>query len=180
MLQLLVSLCIALVVFGSSIWVLIDAQRLGVRGEGKGMTSNSPAAWFAGCVLLWIVVFPLYLVTRSKVLAARSGGSPDAPLAEIAPRLASRGVVPRRSAGAPAWVGPASLAVGVASVPLAIFGILASPLWIGGLVLGVWGVAAGGRGRTHAVVGLIASVLGFFAMVAAIVLMAHWMQRQQG
>ena len=69
------------VVLGSSIWVLVDAQSL---GAGKldpqkvvpakfRLSSNpdpGPGAWFFGCLLLWIVVFPMYLLQRPNLKAA--------------------------------------------------------------------------------------------------------------
>ena len=180
MLQFCLALSVAFVVFGSSIWVLIDAQRLGIKGGQGGLLSNSPVVWFIGCIALWIVAFPLYLVARSRAVATRRSAVPDVCLedgAAFAPRpTASRG---HRQAGAPAWVGPTSLAVGIASIPAAVVGILGAPLWLGGLGLGIWGAAAGGAGRRLAIGGIVASVAGFFAMIAAIVLMTVWMQSQK-
>lgn len=54
-----------LIVLGSSIWVLIDAKSIGVRkGVITGLGNMGPWAWFFGCLLLWIVGFPLYLIKR--------------------------------------------------------------------------------------------------------------------
>lgn len=69
----------ALVVI-TSIWAGLDAQKLGA-GKLKlgGLADTSPAGWFAGCLLLWIVVFPLYLITRPKLTSVGGGvsGEPE-------------------------------------------------------------------------------------------------------
>ncbi len=50
---------------GSSIWVVVDANSIGVkRGQIRGMGDMTPWGWFFGCLLLWIVVFPCYIVAR--------------------------------------------------------------------------------------------------------------------
>ncbi|MGC9975355.1 MAG: zinc ribbon domain-containing protein [Syntrophales bacterium] len=58
---------IPLIVIGSSLWVLYDAHKLGVR---KGMLGGNfdygPTEWFLFSLLLWIVGFPLYLSKRQK------------------------------------------------------------------------------------------------------------------
>lgn len=56
-----------LVSIGTSIWVLIDAKSIGVkRGQIQGIGNLGPWGWFFACLLLWIVVFPFYLVKRSE------------------------------------------------------------------------------------------------------------------
>jgi hypothetical protein len=52
---------ILLVVVGSTIWVGFDASK---REWGSG--SGTPR-WVLGCILLWLVVFPIYLVKRTRV-----------------------------------------------------------------------------------------------------------------
>ncbi len=53
------------VVLGTSVWVVIDAHSIGVsKGKIKGMGDMGPWGWFFGCLLLWIIVFPFYLVRR--------------------------------------------------------------------------------------------------------------------
>jgi hypothetical protein len=57
-----------LIILGTSIWVFFDATALGVR---RGIVNWSfldmgPGRWFIACLLLWIVVFPLYLSLRPK------------------------------------------------------------------------------------------------------------------
>ena len=51
---------ITIIVLGTSIWVLADASQ---RKLGKG---EYPIVWFIGCLLLWIIIFPLYIAKRSK------------------------------------------------------------------------------------------------------------------
>jgi hypothetical protein len=55
-----IGVLILLVVVGTTIWVGIDASRRDWSG-GSGT-----ATWVLGCILLWIVVFPLYLAKRGK------------------------------------------------------------------------------------------------------------------
>lgn len=55
---------VLLLVIGTSIWVGVDA---GGRDWSNSTFAKSPAAWVLGCLLLWIVVFPIYLVQRSSV-----------------------------------------------------------------------------------------------------------------
>jgi hypothetical protein len=58
---------VLLVVVGTTIWVGVDASK---RDWGGGFGT---ATWVVGCIVLWIVMFPIYLVKR--------GGAPlkDAP-----------------------------------------------------------------------------------------------------
>ena len=58
---------IFLLIIGTSIWVLFDAKSIGVKkGQIKGLANIGPWGWFFGCLLLWIVGFPLYLANRNK------------------------------------------------------------------------------------------------------------------
>ena len=59
---------IYLLVIGTSLWVLVDANSLGVK-KGKlngGLFDMGPAGWFFACLLLWIVAFPVYLGKRNE------------------------------------------------------------------------------------------------------------------
>ena len=58
------SLVIALVILGSASWVGYDASQ---RDWSRSSFANRPWKWVLGTVLLWIVVFPLYLIQRGKV-----------------------------------------------------------------------------------------------------------------
>ena len=65
-----------LVVIGTSIWVLIDAKAIGVRkGLIHGLGDMGPWGWFFGCLLLWIIGFPLYLAKRSEFKRANAATS---------------------------------------------------------------------------------------------------------
>ena len=65
---------VLLLVLGTAIWAAIDSSKLGVRSGclGGGFADIGPAGWFFGVLLLWIIGFPLYLVTRPKYLARRT------------------------------------------------------------------------------------------------------------
>ena len=55
------------VVVATSIWVLLDAQKLGVRkGIIAGIGNMGPWGWFWSCLLLWFVAFPMYLIKRPE------------------------------------------------------------------------------------------------------------------
>jgi len=67
-------------VIGSAIVVGLDAQNLkaGKHNLG-GIADTSPAVWFLGTLLLWILVFPMYIFTRSKLVAANAGVDSETP-----------------------------------------------------------------------------------------------------
>lgn len=53
---------VVLVVLITSIWAGIDVRRRRRAGE----TKDAAWSWVVGSLLLWIVVFPLYLWSRSR------------------------------------------------------------------------------------------------------------------
>lgn len=62
-------LLVLLVVLASDAWVYADAKAHTERGtpvvfSAGTLVVDTPAAWFVGALLLWIVVFPLYLSAR--------------------------------------------------------------------------------------------------------------------
>jgi len=58
---------ILLLVVVTSIWVFVDAKKIGVKkGQVKGLADLGPAGWLFACLLLWIVAFPLYLIKRPE------------------------------------------------------------------------------------------------------------------
>jgi hypothetical protein len=64
---------VAAVVVLSSVWVAVDAARHRVPTFGEHYDINTGAvAWFLGCILFWIFVFPAYLVRRAAVLRDRA------------------------------------------------------------------------------------------------------------
>lgn len=63
-----------LIIVVSSIWVFFDAKKIGARkGLVSGFLDMGPTTWALCCILLWIVSFPAYLITRPKIIAANSG-----------------------------------------------------------------------------------------------------------
>jgi len=77
----LVNQLLGLAVVTTSFWVLFDAYRLmanvpkpALRTVTKATTS--PFVWFIGCLLLWIVAFPWYLIVRGKYKALQGRGKP--------------------------------------------------------------------------------------------------------
>jgi hypothetical protein len=57
-----------LIVIITSIWVLIDAKKIGVKkGQIKGLADIGPWGWFFVCLLLWIIGFPFYLLKRGEL-----------------------------------------------------------------------------------------------------------------
>jgi hypothetical protein len=76
-----IDLLVVLVIAGTSIWVLVDSINIGAkRDRNLGTAGTSPAAWFFGCLILWIVIFPVYLYQRDKIkAAAASRAMPEAP-----------------------------------------------------------------------------------------------------
>ena len=73
-----------LVVVGTTIWATIDAKRIQLS-KFKVSMPDTPVAVFFTVLVLWIIFFPIYLVSRGKV---RSGKvplrDPNVPL-EVAP-----------------------------------------------------------------------------------------------
>jgi hypothetical protein len=60
-----------LVVLASSIWMGVDASRLGYdKRDVRGLAAMGPVGWFFCGLLLWIVAFPLYLIKRPELKAA--------------------------------------------------------------------------------------------------------------
>ncbi|MCE0535438.1 hypothetical protein LWF15_07950 [Kineosporia rhizophila] len=60
-------------VFGSAVWVGMDASRLGAhRGRlGGGFLDMGPVAWFLVVWLFWIIGMPCYLATRGRLVEAQ-------------------------------------------------------------------------------------------------------------
>jgi hypothetical protein len=62
---------ILVLVLASSIWVGLDAKQLGIRkGNSSGVLDAGPFGWFCCTLLLWIIAFPLYLASRSRLKLA--------------------------------------------------------------------------------------------------------------
>jgi hypothetical protein len=59
-----------LAVLASDAWVFVDAKARLDRGSPVAMTVGSfridaPFGWFLGCLVLWLLFFPMYLVSRA-------------------------------------------------------------------------------------------------------------------
>lgn len=68
---LLATAVLVVIVAATDIWVYADAQRFTATGTPVvlrigGLTIQTPGAWVLGCLVLWIFMFPMYLVSRSR------------------------------------------------------------------------------------------------------------------
>ena len=64
------------VVFGTSVWVLIDSRNIEIKqGSTKGFFNMGPTGWFLACLLCWIAAFPVYLIKRREHRLAVADGS---------------------------------------------------------------------------------------------------------
>jgi hypothetical protein len=71
---------ILIIVIGSTIWVGFDASTNKITTDAKPYNwANGAVAWVLGCILLWIVAFPWYLVQRGKLLQQRTVPPPQQP-----------------------------------------------------------------------------------------------------
>ncbi len=63
-------------------WVALDAGAIGVRrGQMRGLADMGPGGWFAACLLIWIIAFPLYLSRRGQYRAVNEVSAPTGNLA---------------------------------------------------------------------------------------------------
>jgi hypothetical protein len=71
----MIDLLTLFLVFGTSVWVLVDARTLGIeKGQIKGFFNMGPTGWFFSCLLCWIVAFPAYLVKRHEYKRVTASG----------------------------------------------------------------------------------------------------------
>ena len=73
----LVSILVLLVVLAIDVWVYADAKERLRRGDPVSVSLGSfrvetPEAWFLGCLILWVVFFPLYLTATRRNPFGRS------------------------------------------------------------------------------------------------------------
>lgn len=66
-----VPLALVLIVGASGVWVYLDAKRCAEEGAPVvlrigGIVIATPAAWLLSCVVVWVVFFPTYMVSRSR------------------------------------------------------------------------------------------------------------------
>ncbi len=65
-----------LLVFGSLVWVYIDATELDTESRDvKGFSKMAPWHWALACFIIWLLVFPIYLVYRNALQQADSQNS---------------------------------------------------------------------------------------------------------
>jgi hypothetical protein len=68
----LVPILVLLPVLATDLWVYADAKAHDERGTPVvasigSLVVDTPAAWFFGCLLLWVLFFPLYIARRNQV-----------------------------------------------------------------------------------------------------------------
>jgi hypothetical protein len=62
-------LIVAIAVISIDWWVYTDAKAHADRGapvvfRAGSFSVETPTAWFLGCLLVWVIFFPLYLTNR--------------------------------------------------------------------------------------------------------------------
>ncbi len=76
MLELSVSAAVPILVLfaalATDLWVYADAKLHDERGTPVvfsvgSLVMDTPVKWLVGCLILWIVVFPLYIKSRGQV-----------------------------------------------------------------------------------------------------------------
>lgn len=66
-----VPLALVIIVGAIGLWVYLDAKRCADEGAPVafrigGFVIATPVAWLLACVVVWIVFFPMYVVSRSR------------------------------------------------------------------------------------------------------------------
>ena len=56
----------ALILWGTSIWAAVDAHKIGLK-KYKVSGPTGAVSTLILCLLLWIIVFPWYLVNKGKI-----------------------------------------------------------------------------------------------------------------
>ena len=92
-----------IIVLATSIWVLGDAQTIGVKkGQIRGVADMGPWGWFFACLFFWIIGFPTYLAKRNEYKRINSlGGVADFSIDNIF--NGSNYIPPRINAGQGRW-----------------------------------------------------------------------------
>jgi hypothetical protein len=75
----MVAILVLLVVLAIDAWVYADAKERLRRGNPVSVSLGSfrvetPEAWFLGCLIIWVVFFPLYLTATGRNPFAHSRG----------------------------------------------------------------------------------------------------------
>ena len=80
------------IVIGTSIWMAFDAHQIGYdKKDVKGMAGMGPLGWLFAGLLLWIVAFPLYLASRSKLKQAAAHKNASAHSGDLEPEALHAG-----------------------------------------------------------------------------------------
>lgn len=63
------ALFVVVVLLGIDLWVYADAKRCAEAGAPVvfrlgTLVVDTPVGWFLSCLVLWVVAFPIYLVSR--------------------------------------------------------------------------------------------------------------------
>lgn len=66
----LVPVLVLLVILAIDLWVYADAKQRADQGAPVvvrigAFVLETPETWFVGCLILWIIFFPLYMVSRA-------------------------------------------------------------------------------------------------------------------
>ncbi len=66
----LVPVLVVLVILAIDLWFYADSKQRANQGAPVvvrigALVVETPATWFVGCLLLWILFFPLYMVNRT-------------------------------------------------------------------------------------------------------------------
>lgn len=67
----LVPILVLLALLATDLWVYADAKAHSERGTPVvfsvgSLKVDTPASWFFGCLLLWILFFPFYITSRNQ------------------------------------------------------------------------------------------------------------------
>ncbi|UQX89266.1 hypothetical protein M6D93_04495 [Jatrophihabitans telluris] len=67
----LAPLVLLVLVVATDLWVYFDAKRCVASGSPVfikigNLTIETPVAWLAACLVLWIFFFPTYILSRSR------------------------------------------------------------------------------------------------------------------
>ena len=87
------NLVMFIIVIGTTIWVGQDSHKhkIAINNKPYSRFSNGSVMWTVGCLLLWIVIFPLYLVYRYKALSGTSVMPPPLPQADSSSKATEGG-----------------------------------------------------------------------------------------
>jgi hypothetical protein len=66
-----IPIAVLIVILGTDFWVYTDARKRSQRGNPATLSVgaldfDTQTLWFVACLVLWIVFFPAYIVTRSQ------------------------------------------------------------------------------------------------------------------